>query len=434
LFIALAGLVSGLARATAAPSVERLSGAAAVLTPAESAWAAPELVAVDDQAVVMRADVRTNAIVAAASTGGAYALIRSASVGMHTVRRGATVIQQAPDGFDFPMSVTAMPTATVAQLFGRNIAGVLSSGFVMMGRTTADLRGAQVGDAIDLVAASGATVRFGVGLILPDDQIGAEVLISIEEANLLGMTADTRLLIWGFSDRAAIDRALTERGLMGRSDVRVQHSWDPANPDSTLGLARTKQLLGEFAYRVRSDGVEADVTLDWVTRYLPPNREILLPAIPVNARCNIVARTDLRAALDEVAQRGLAPYIDVANTNRAGGCYYPRFSRSSGRLGFLSRHSWGQAFDTNTLTNAQGAVPTMNCEIVRIFRKHNFAWGGNFLTPDGMHFEWVGEPRDQLAYPSRYCPNVVTAPPSESPSAAPAPGIGIGALLWADPS
>ena len=47
----------------------------------------------------------------------------------------------------------------------------------------------------------------------------------------------------------------------------------------------------------------------------------------------------------------------------------------------------------------------MNCATVRIFRKHGFAWGGNFLVPDGMHFEWVGDPRDQFSYPSRFCPN-----------------------------
>jgi hypothetical protein len=48
----------------------------------------------------------------------------------------------------------------------------------------------------------------------------------------------------------------------------------------------------------------------------------------------------------------------------------------------------------------------MDCRVVRIFRAHNFAWGGNFINPDGMHFEWVGEPRNTLQYPSRYCPNV----------------------------
>ena len=53
----------------------------------------------------------------------------------------------------------------------------------------------------------------------------------------------------------------------------------------------------------------------------------------------------------------------------------------------------------------------LDCEVVRIFRRHGFAWGGTFTRPDGMHFEWVGEPRDQLDYPSLYCPNIVTAPP-----------------------
>jgi hypothetical protein len=60
----------------------------------------------------------------------------------------------------------------------------------------------------------------------------------------------------------------------------------------------------------------------------------------------------------------------------------------------------------NTLANAQGRVPRMDCRVVRIFRKHGFAWGGNFLVPDGMHFEWVGEARNTWQYPSTYCPNL----------------------------
>ena len=46
----------------------------------------------------------------------------------------------------------------------------------------------------------------------------------------------------------------------------------------------------------------------------------------------------------------------------------------------------------------------MNCTVVQILRKYGFAWGGNFLTPDGMHIEWVGERRDQLSYPSTLLP------------------------------
>jgi hypothetical protein len=108
-----------------------------------------------------------------------------------------------------------------------------------------------------------------------------------------------------------------------------------------------------------------------------------------------------------VVDAGLAGYIDVANANTYGGCFGPRFSRIVGtQLGTLSRHTWAQALDTNTVSNCQGCVPQMDCRVVRIFRAHNFAWGGNFLNPDGMHFEWVGEPRNTYLYPSRYCPNV----------------------------
>ena len=41
---------------------------------------------------------------------------------------------------------------------------------------------------------------------------------------------------------------------------------------------------------------------------------------------------------------------------------------------------------------------------MRIFRKHGFAWGGNFLIPDGMHFEWVGERRRQDQLPVALLP------------------------------
>ena len=89
-----------------------------------------------------------------------------------------------------------------------------------------------------------------------------------------------------------------------------------------------------------------------------------------------------------------------------------RFNRLTpdSSLGFLSRHSWGMALDTNTQGSCQGCVPDFSktaagCTTVQIFRKYGFAWGGNFLTPDGMHFEYVGERRDLQAYPSRFCPN-----------------------------
>ena len=128
----------------------------------------------------------------------------------------------------------------------------------------------------------------------------------------------------------------------------------------------------------------------------------------------------LQGALNEVAAAGLTAAIDVDNTNSFGGCFHAHEITPLGSTtgGFLSRHSWGMAIDMNTVQNPEGSPPTMNCDVVRIFRKWGFAWGGNFLQGDGMHFEYVGQRRDQLAYPSRYCPNIVTTvTPSSVPEA-----------------
>jgi hypothetical protein len=272
-----------------------------------------------------------------------------------------------------------------------------------------------VGDTIDLLASDGSPRRFTIGLVADDAEVGgAELVMSPSQADWIGARTLSYVLIFGFRDRAAIDAALATQGLTTRSLVRIRRSWDLASPDSTLGMARTKALLGEFAFTVSASG-SMSVSSAWSSANIPPTRELLSPVIQIRAQCHRVIKPALQAALAEVAAAGLAGAIDVANANTYGGCYYPRYNRLAGSLGTISRHSWGMALDTNTTTNPQGGVPLMNCTVVRIFRKHGFAWGGNFTMSDGMHFEWVGEPRDQLPYPSKYCPNLVPLPLAEIP-------------------
>jgi hypothetical protein len=334
---------------------------------------------------------------------------------MAWVRRGDVVIQQATPGpgvWQFPMSVTVIPVGPLATLMSSDVEAAVANGTVAMGQTTAAMRGARAGDTIGLVARGGEIVPFTIGVVAADAHIGGtEIVMSPRQAALLGADEVTRVLISGPFDRGALLRALTSRGLVDGTHVRIRRSWDAPNPDAVLGTVRTKQLFGEFAYQLSDTGVTIDPA--WIARNLPAERE-LYSLIEVRARCHNTIRLDLQAALTEVYHSGLAGAIDLSNTNTFGGCYNPRFNRLSGSLGVLSRHAWGQALDMNTATNAQGRTPQMDCRIVRIFRKHNFAWGGNFLVPDGMHFEWVGEPRHTWQYPSEYCPNV--APPGvESP-------------------
>jgi hypothetical protein len=273
-----------------------------------------------------------------------------------------------------------------------------------MNELTAGLTGARVGDVVDVRSPTGASLSLRVGAILPYDQIGwAELVFTTDVADRLGMRDDTRVVMWGFDDRAALDRNLAAEGVLGRRDTRVVRSWDPPDPDDTISTVRTKVALGEPWYRIESDG-SLTMHPTWKATNLTDGRVLLNSQIPIRAQCHVGVVDDLRAALADVAAAGLSSAIDAANANAYGGCYVPRYSRTSG---FLSRHTYGMALDTNTLTNCAGCRPQMHCDVVRIFRRHGFAWGGNFRQPDGMHFEWVGEPRDQISFPSTYCPNVV---------------------------
>ncbi|MEX0846222.1 MAG: M15 family metallopeptidase [Ilumatobacteraceae bacterium] len=331
---------------------------------------------------------------------------RSFNAGLYAVRRGDQVVQQASGSsgvWQFPMSVTALPVDAVGRVMSARVSSAVASGGVVLGSTSASLRGAQVGDTLDLIASDGNTRRFVLGYVAPDDEIGgAELVMSPEQADALGATIVTRVLFFGQFARSSIEEAFAANGLYDGGTVRISRSWSGANPDSLLGSAQLKTLLNEFDYRINGD---SSLTLDpdWVADNL---QRVSFRGINVRSTCHRAIVADLQAALDEVSASGLAGAIDLGNTNTYGGCYNPRFARVSGSIGSVSRHAWAVAIDMNTVSNAQGRVPQMDCRVVRIFRKHGFAWGGNFLVPDGMHFEWVGVPRNTIQYPSEYCPNL----------------------------
>jgi len=75
--------------------------------------------------------------------------------------------------------------------------------------------------------------------------------------------------------------------------------------------------------------------------------------------------------------------IDMSH---GAGCFVPK------HINFktdkpLSRHSWGIAIDFNIKDNPIGQIPKMDKKIISIFEEYHWFWGGNFKTPDGMHFE-----------------------------------------------
>ena len=359
--------------------------------------------------------------------GGVATTSRSGSLGLLQIARGGATVHAPPSGWLIPITFISLPKGAIGGVMGADVSAVVDGHTVVMNEVTADLTGAVEGDTIDVRADDGSTVTLTIGAIRPYEQLGwAELVFTTEVADRLGARSDTRVVMWGFDDRAGLDAALADVGVLGRRDTRIGHSWDPPDPDDTISTARTKVALGEPWYRIDGDG-SLVMHPGWKAANLTDGRVLLDPLIPIRAQCHVRIVGDLSAALAEVAAAGLGSAIEVANANAYGGCYNPRYSRTSG---FLSRHAYGMALDTNTVSNCGGCrPPQMNCDVVRIFRKHGFAWGGNFRQPDGMHFEWVGERRDQIAFPSTYCPNIV-GPLAE---AAPAAPIGVGVLTAGDP-
>jgi len=69
-----------------------------------------------------------------------------------------------------------------------------------------------------------------------------------------------------------------------------------------------------------------------------------------------------------------------------GGCYCYRAKRASSKL---STHSWGIAVDLNPRTNQYGTKGDMNKDIIGVFKGFGFTWGGDWKTPDPMHFQYA---------------------------------------------
>ena len=344
------------------------------------------------------------AFLIAERSGGAAATARSMSAGMVRITRGGATVHAAPDGYLIPFVFTAMPQAAAAGVTGTDVSAVLAPDTLVLNAYTAEQTGARVGDVIELRVLAGPVVAFRVAAIKPHEQLGgSDVVLNIAAVERLGVYQDTRVVVWGIDSRAKAEATIASLGIENRTDTQVLRSWEPEHPDSVLSTVRLKRAVGEPWYRVTGETTIA-MHPTWVANNLTDGRIVLDPSIPVRAQCNVHIVPDLRAALAEVAAAGLGGAIDLANTNTYGGCFNPRYSRLGG---FLSRHAYAVAIDMNTLANCLGCVPKMDCRVVRIFRKHGFAWGGNFRRPDGMHFEWVGERRDQIAYPSTYCPNIV---------------------------
>jgi hypothetical protein len=351
---------------------------------------------------------------AVASSGAVGHMVKFPTVGLTAQVRDGVDILRLGAGWRIPMATMIAPAEFLRAVGGDVLVDAAGPGKVLMGERSAAVRGAKVGDVLTLRDIKFRKREFVIGAIVSNDFVDyGDLFMTSESATVLGAISISRITITGISTPKAVLSALATKGFVINNSLRLRTSWDRQNPDGTLGTASVKKLLGEFAFRP-TGGAGIQIETTWLYRNILFSHRFT--SIGLRNNCHKVVVDAIERALKDVKAAGLSKKIDLKNSNRYGGCYVARYNRLAGTMGSPSRHAYGMAVDINTTTNAQGAIPQMDCRIVRIFRKWGFAWGGNFWPLDGMHFEYVGEPRDQIGYPSRYCPNKIAVPPTTLPT------------------
>jgi len=318
--------------------------------------------------------------------GSEFTVLHRVTVRLLQILRGETIVQTPPAGFGYPMLTTAAdPTAFALDATVRR---ALARGELVMGELTAAIRGAREGDIARIEGLNGVLADLEIGAIVPDADLGwSEVWLSTSLASGLGIDRPHTILLWGGNTGQS---AVLVREFVADESVRVAGSGrSRTDLDPVLPVAIVKQRFGEFSIRpALGDAVVVDPA--WRDQWIV---SVDFPLVGVT-RCHRMVVPYVRGALAEIEALGLADILDRNDFQVAGGCYNPRLNRG-GDPGFsLSRHSWGTAIDFNPSTNAYGEEPTLPSEVVEVFRRWGFSWGGTWTVPDGMHFEWVRLPSE----------------------------------------
>jgi D-alanyl-D-alanine carboxypeptidase len=298
------------------------------------------------------------------------------------------VVDEPASPFAFPIDAFAVQASDYAPFVGPGvrdeIVRALRAGRAVLGEHSARLRGLGLGGK--LVFRTGS-VR--VGAVVPDDAVGwSEVLLSREVGRQLGIRHE-RYLLAQPSER--LTRRVWKRKLLpfvGDDPLRVDVAGSTRYVRVASGVRPAiflKQRFGEFAATPQADPAYLTIDPAWVERNIVTTEVPLLGTVT----CHRKLVPMVRGALYEIAASSLASEIKVYS-----GCWASRtVSRSP--TAPPSYHAYGAAIDINAPQNPYGSKPTMNREIVRIFERWGFNWGGDFLIPDGHHFEFWKVP-DQL--------------------------------------
>jgi hypothetical protein len=297
------------------------------------------------------------------------------------------VVDQPTPPYMIPLDAFAVDPTEYAPFLPSDqrdaIVTALDKGEAVLGQTSSELRRLGPGGSLSF-----GNVTVPVGAVAPDDVVGwSEMLVNRDVGRRLGITDERYLL--AFADPAMTlphfttdVRSLLPAGSYLRTvppgGTRFVRVASGVNPPVVM-----KTVFGEFdAYPRSDDPAYLNIDPAWYDAHIRTRTVPLLGAVT----CNEQLFPALVGALTDVEAAGLGGAIHVYS-----GCYAARtVARST--TAPPSNHAYGAAIDINAPKNPYGSTPTMNRRVVKIFEHWGFDWGGNFLIPDGMHFEYRTPP------------------------------------------
>ncbi|MEX0832529.1 MAG: M15 family metallopeptidase [Actinomycetota bacterium] len=323
-----------------------------------------------------------------------HAVVVSSGTAWLTASHSASgsLVDNPRGGYAIPLEVAGVATDPYRPFLppgARRVLLDLDEGRVVLGETSAELRN----------LGTGATLSFGkrrvkVAGVLSDELLGAhELLASRRTAAKLtarGGELRPRYALVAPRPGARAGRVRTRLGTILPPGTPMQVRLPGTTPffrqgDAVLPPVTLKSLFGEFAAR-RAAGGFLRMSPGW------EHANIKRDTVPIIGRvlCNRAILSQLEGAMREIKRSGLAHLVDPGDY---GGCYSPRFINRVPGLG-ISHHAWGIALDVNVSRNPFGTQPDQDRRIVDVFSKWGFTWGGAWLVPDGMHFEYIRPPEN----------------------------------------
>jgi hypothetical protein len=294
-----------------------------------------------------------------------------------------TVLDRTPGGMAIPFENAYVNPADYAEFVSpadRDKVRSLDEGETLFPRTSEELRG----------GGTGVTLRLKSGNLTV-----AGVVDDVTTGGYEALTAGPAPQQWDGVDRFLLIR-LDQRARTGPVERKLRSLLQPGQPlrlrpsgvnpflrygDSVLPQLIIKANFGEFSARPIPGDRFIEIDETWRARNI---RGFTLPVIG-EVVCHRSLIPQLRAALKEVVARDLGYTIQP---EQYAGCFGARFINAGPRHR-LSHHAWGIAVDFNASENPTGIRPSLDRRLVSVMREHGFTWGGDWLVPDGMHFEWV---------------------------------------------